>query len=722
MTQSMTLPTVRLPPAASRRELQGGLRHLPAIAAALAVTVGAVVLIGWWLGINELKSIVPEVLTIKVNTAIAFVLLGTGMLLRARGSRAAVLPLVTVIVLSALVGSQYLLGRDLGVDQWLFRELPGQIGTFQPNRMAPLTVVCFLLLGSGLLLVGRSGAERLASALFLGSLVIAFGNLLDATFEPTAPVMLTAYTQMALAAAAVFTVVSMGAMSLLPDGGSFAGFAGTSASAKLARRLLVASVLVPTVLTWLWLRGEDAGFYDLHHGASIVVLGTVVFLAAVIRQATRLTQRFEAGKQRVLEERDRFFDVSSDMLATANADGYFIRLNPAWTETLGYELDELLARPFIDFVHPADRDLTNAEVARQIEQGQTVLNFTNRYRHRDGSYRWLEWTSTPSTDRTRLYAMARDITARKEEEARHAAIMAPAREAERRREAAHRRIEAVIAQRAFRPVFQPIIELSTRRTVGFEALTRFDDGSRPDETFAAALDCGLGIELETVTLEAALQGARLLPAGAWLSLNVSPSLVAEGATLGRVLASRTRTVVLEITEHDAIPEYGPLREAVLRLGPDIRLAVDDAGAGVANFNHLAELRPDFLKIDIGLVRGVHEDLGRQAVVAGLVHFAAASGCQVIAEGIETDAELATVRNLGVTLGQGYLLARPAGAEAWTVVERAKSLMGVGNARTPATKDRTPRPTAMAGSLITCLPGRGRHSLAAAKTTVHDGRA
>jgi EAL domain-containing protein (putative c-di-GMP-specific phosphodiesterase class I) len=147
--------------------------------------------------------------------------------------------------------------------------------------------------------------------------------------------------------------------------------------------------------------------------------------------------------------------------------------------------------------------------------------------------------------------------------------------------------------------------------------------------------------------------------------------VAEGATLGRVLASRSRAVVLEITEHDAIPAYGPLREAVLRLGPDIRLAVDDAGAGVANFNHLAELRPDFLKIDIGLVRGVHADVGRQAVVAGLVHFAASAGCQVIAEGIETDAELASVSGLGVTLGQGYLLARPAAAETWTVAEPPK---------------------------------------------------
>jgi EAL domain-containing protein (putative c-di-GMP-specific phosphodiesterase class I) len=140
-------------------------------------------------------------------------------------------------------------------------------------------------------------------------------------------------------------------------------------------------------------------------------------------------------------------------------------------------------------------------------------------------------------------------------------------------------------------------------------------------------------------------------------------------------------VVLEITENEAITDYAPLHEAVLLLGADVRLAVDDAGAGVANFNHLAELRPDFLKIDIGLVRGVHEDVGRQAVVAGLVHFAASAGCQVIAEGIETDAELAMVRSLGVTLGQGYLLARPAGAETWAVAEPAKRLRP-GSSRQP----------------------------------------
>jgi EAL domain-containing protein (putative c-di-GMP-specific phosphodiesterase class I) len=170
-----------------------------------------------------------------------------------------------------------------------------------------------------------------------------------------------------------------------------------------------------------------------------------------------------------------------------------------------------------------------------------------------------------------------------------------------------------------------------------------------------------------VTLEAALRSARHLPADAWLSLNVSPALVADVAALTRALVPRGRPLVLEITEHEAVTEYAPLREAILAMGPDVRLAVDDAGAGVANFNHLVELRPDFLKIDVGLVRGVDEDVGRQAVVAGLVHFAASAGCQVIAEGIETDAELQMVESLGVRLGQGFLLARPAAADAWTPV-------------------------------------------------------
>lgn len=136
--------------------------------------------------------------------------------------------------------------------------------------------------------------------------------------------------------------------------------------------------------------------------------------------------------------------------------------------------------------------------------------------------------------------------------------------------------------------------------------------------------------------------------------------------LCRLFSGVARSLVVEVTEHEVITSYEPLRAAVLALGSHVRLAVDDAGAGVANFNHLVELGPDFVKIDAGLVRGVDADPRRRAVVVGLIHYAAEAGCLVIAEGIETDAERQTVIELGVHLGQGFLLARPAVAESWAM--------------------------------------------------------
>ncbi len=658
--------TARAPGARVRRGLWVffGPREFPVTVGFLTTLIGAVVLTGWWLGIDQLKSIVPGVVTMKVNTAIGFVLLGSGLMVRARGSRWATILLIGTMALAGIVGSQYLIVGDLGIDQWLFHEAPGQVGTVQPNRMAPMTVACFLLIAGAIALESRDRWRRVSVALVMAAVAVAFFNILEALFHPSAPTLLADDTQMAAVTATAFILASVGLCSLLSLDGEFVGFTGNEVSARHARRLLGAAIVAPTLMTTLWLRGQEVGLYEARYGASLVVIGTIAFLAAIIHNSARANQRSEAARERVREERDRFFDVSLDMLATADDRGYFIRLNPAWTTTLGYELDELTARPFVDFVHPEDREATSAEAARQIERGQTVLNFQNRYRHRDGSYRWLEWASTPSADGSRLYAMARDITARKAEEDRLAALAAPAREREARRVAAHALIEEVIAARAFSPVYQPIVDLASRGVVGFEALTRFDGGRRPDEMFAQALDCGLGTTLEAATLEASLAQAAELPRRAWLSLNVSPAMIELDGVLEGLLQRTERPVVLEITEHEAVTEYGALRDAVLRLGPRIRLAVDDTGAGVANFNHLVELRADFIKIDVGLVRGVEHDVGRQAVVAGLVHFAASAGCQVIAEGIETEAEQATVTGLGVTLGQGYLLARPAPVAMW----------------------------------------------------------
>ena len=244
-------------------------------------------------------------------------------------------------------------------------------------------------------------------------------------------------------------------------------------------------------------------------------------------------------------------------------------------------------------------------------------------------------------------------------------LLEPALRTRWQNEQTRTRIADILDGQRFRPVFQPIVQLADRAVVGFEALTRFDDGTQPDRVYADAATVGLSLELELAALAACVAAAESLPSGPWLSLNVSPRTVLDDGHLAAVLAARSRPTVLELTEHERVDDYAALREAIVALGPDIRTAVDDAGAGVANFSHLVELRPDFVKIDIGLVRGVNADLTRQALVVGLRHFAQAMDRDVIAEGVETEAERRTLLALGVELGQGFLFGRPAPAGDWT---------------------------------------------------------
>ena len=112
---------------------------------------------------------------------------------------------------------------------------------------------------------------------------------------------------------------------------------------------------------------------------------------------------------------DRFFELSIDLLCQLGFNGYFKRLNPAWERTLGFTLAELTSRPFIEFVHPDDRERTLAQNS-DVRSGGRALGFENRYLCKDGSYRWLLWNAAPDAPEAVIYSVARDITARKEAE------------------------------------------------------------------------------------------------------------------------------------------------------------------------------------------------------------------------------------------------------------------------------------------------------------------
>jgi EAL domain-containing protein (putative c-di-GMP-specific phosphodiesterase class I) len=212
---------------------------------------------------------------------------------------------------------------------------------------------------------------------------------------------------------------------------------------------------------------------------------------------------------------------------------------------------------------------------------------------------------------------------------------------------------------------QPIVDLTTGRTLAYEALARFGNGAAPDDAFAIARERGLGPELEAAAIRAAL-ALGTPPDGACLAVNISPSGLVHPA-VADALPADLCGLTIEITEHERLAA-GSRAAAVL---DDLRrrgacIAIDDAGAGYAGFNQLLTLRPDVIKLDRVLVRDVHRDPAKAALVGAFVTLGRSLGATVCAEGIEELDELLALADLDVMTGQGYLLARP--APAWPEVD------------------------------------------------------
>ena len=175
--------------------------------------------------------------------------------------------------------------------------------------------------------------------------------------------------------------------------------------------------------------------------AEIVVLSGSALAVVIGLMAILLIHRDLKQRARVEAELDRFFTLSLDFLCIASADGYFKRVSPAITDILGWSREEFLARPFLDFVHPDDRAATMREVENQIVSGRKVLNFENRYRHKDDSWRVLSWRSIPQPGGL-MYATARDVTEQKRSEEKIITLNADLQNHARQLETANKELEA----------------------------------------------------------------------------------------------------------------------------------------------------------------------------------------------------------------------------------------------------------------------------------------
>jgi PAS domain S-box-containing protein len=165
------------------------------------------------------------------------------------------------------------------------------------------------------------------------------------------------------------------------------------------------SIIINKELT-LW----DFKYYIIG-GIAVFLAQTMLVIGLLVQR--NLKKKAESSVRHKTEELDQFFNVTLDVLCIANTDGYFLRLNPAAERILGYTREELMAKKFLDFIHPDDLDRSREAVSGLGSQ-QKVFFLENRYRCKDGSYRWLEWSAAPAGKL--IYAAARDVTERKQSE------------------------------------------------------------------------------------------------------------------------------------------------------------------------------------------------------------------------------------------------------------------------------------------------------------------
>jgi PAS domain S-box-containing protein len=340
------------------------------------------------------------------------------------------------------------------------------------------------------------------------------------------------------------------------------------------------------------------------------------------------------------------FHIERDLLSTVNSQGYFTSLNSGWERALGWTRQELMSRPILDFVHPADRDRTVAEMAMVTRTDYEVVNFENRYRARGGGWRWLRWSAR--TDGENWFAVAFDVTEEKETEAR---------------------LRGVLTEEHLLAYSQPILDHRRGEIVQEELLVRMrgTNGTQrvlsPDEFLPDAERTGL---IGLVDRWMAAHAVALSRQGRRAEVNLSALSIGDEEFTSRLEQWIDRAevnpsnLVFEITETAALEQLDvavAFAERLTRMG--CQFALDDFGTGFGSLTHLRVLPVRYLKIDTSFVRDAVTNRDDQAMLRGIVAIARELRVMTVAEGIENAKTLDLVTDIGVDYAQGFHIGRPA---------------------------------------------------------------
>jgi PAS domain S-box-containing protein len=380
----------------------------------IAAGIGAVVIAAWITDVRVVTSLYFRWPEMKFNAAVCLVAAGAALWLlvpnqRERGRTCAGMACACVaLLLGGMTWAEHLFLVNLGIDELLFHVHDTLLDPTPPGRMSTIASVAFTLGGVSLLTIdaqkrGIRVSEVAAGAMFLVALL----GVLDYLLKPNAP-----SSDSAAHLIAGILVIAAGILLSRPDRGLARLLADHGPGGRVARRLLPVAVGIPLIIALLPWHGRFMGLFGDWAAMSIHTVGSVALLVPLVAWTAIAIERAEASRRAAEEQFQRLYQLSIDMLCITDSNGHFRQINPAWTHTFGFSREDLLSRPFVEFVHPEDKAATR-EFADRLYRGEEVIAFENRFQCADGTYRWLLWNARGSAAEQRFYAIARDNTERK---------------------------------------------------------------------------------------------------------------------------------------------------------------------------------------------------------------------------------------------------------------------------------------------------------------------
>lgn len=377
---------------------------VPKVTSAIVIGMSCLVLLGWLFDITVFKSVMPDFVTMKANTAIAFLSAGIALGATQRQLRQLHSTRLQAIAqgcagVTAIIGvltlSQYIFDINVGIDQLLFQESSTAVGTSHPGRMAPLTATNFVLLGTALLLVSRQiqTHARIAQILTLLAGLLTLQALVGYVYKVEVFYGIGSYTQMALHTALTFIGLCSGILFLNPNQGLIRILTSPTISGFLGRRLFFSAIAIPLGVGWLVMQGHQKGFYTAKLGFSLLVILSIIALSVLIwwsinsleqLDAERLgtvqaLQNSEASRRELAQVQEAFrrsesifrsyFELSLVGIAIISPEKGWIEVNDELCKILGYSQVELCQMTWVELTHPDDLQ-TDLECFNRVMQGE----------------------------------------------------------------------------------------------------------------------------------------------------------------------------------------------------------------------------------------------------------------------------------------------------------------------------------------------------------------